>query len=224
MPVPLVVKAPLPAGGNAGVADTPVQLEPGSRDNRVAETIDVLPTVADLLGVDLPWSVDGHSLFGPRRTNAERSIYARGNTVHTDARHLDVQPIVDRIHDTFGRGDHLELYGLGPGRSLIGLRARPRALDEAPAACWSGATVPDGSVGEVRGALQTDEDAGEVAFAVVVDGRVAGTSVTFDDGEGESHRVVALADPAGWGSGDDVELWQVVDDGAEHGLVRLPDC
>ena len=47
--VPLFVKLP---GQRAGRVDT-----------RAARTIDVLPTIADVLGVRLPWRVDGRSLL-----------------------------------------------------------------------------------------------------------------------------------------------------------------
>ena len=49
MAVPLFVKAPFQAQGEI-------------LDHNV-ETIDILPTIADILGVELPWSVDGGSAF-----------------------------------------------------------------------------------------------------------------------------------------------------------------
>jgi hypothetical protein len=48
-PVPLLIKFP--------------QQKTGRTDSRMVRTIDVLPTIADVLGVRLPWSVDGHSLL-----------------------------------------------------------------------------------------------------------------------------------------------------------------
>lgn len=217
MPVPAVVKPP--AGSHGALV--------GHTDDRVAETVDLLPTIADLLGVDMPWPVDGQSLFGPPRTGTEREIYARGHTVRTDARRLDVQPIVDRIDATFGQGDGLVLYGLGPGRRTVGHRVRSFAVAASPGGCWDPARVAAGSVGEVTGSIRTDDEAA-VPYAVVVDGRVAGTSVTYDDGEGDPHRVVAVADPSGWQDAGTIELWRVVEperagDGGV-GLVRLPEC
>jgi Sulfatase len=55
-PVPLFVKYP-----NQKV---------GRVDSRAARTVDVLPTIADVLGARLPWRVDGHSLraSGPAPT------------------------------------------------------------------------------------------------------------------------------------------------------------
>src|SRR4029078_741624 len=42
----------------------------GAVDSRAARTVDVLPTIADVLGIRMPWHVDGNSLLGapvPRR-------------------------------------------------------------------------------------------------------------------------------------------------------------
>ena len=50
-PVPMFVKAPGCLGGVI--------------DDRRALTIDLLPTIADVLGFDPPWEVQGVSLFGP---------------------------------------------------------------------------------------------------------------------------------------------------------------
>ena len=213
MPVPMVVKAP------ADVArTTPV-------DDRVAETVDLFPTIADLLEADVPWTVDGHSLIGPSRVDADRRIYARGDTLRTDDPHLDIQPFVDRIQERFGTGDgDVQPYGLGPHPEVIGRAIRHYDAGEDEGACWARADVPDGTVGWAGGSLEGDLPDDAIGVAVVVDGRVAGTSRTYDDGEGGSHRLYALADPSRWGNGDDVELWRFVDPGEGTDLVRLPDC
>ncbi|MEA3502400.1 MAG: sulfatase-like hydrolase/transferase, partial [Actinomycetota bacterium] len=41
--------------------------EHGDVDDYRAETIDLLPTIADVLEIDLPWATDGTSLFGDKR-------------------------------------------------------------------------------------------------------------------------------------------------------------
>ena len=51
--VPLFIKAP--------------NQQTGGPDDRPAESIDVVPTVAEHLGVRIPWKVDGRSLLGPPR-------------------------------------------------------------------------------------------------------------------------------------------------------------
>lgn len=47
----------------------------GVVDDRAAISIDVLPTIANMLGVKLPWKLDGHSLLGPPRPDGARRIY-----------------------------------------------------------------------------------------------------------------------------------------------------
>lgn len=225
MPVPVVVKAPAGAPRSLGGGD-----RRGTSDDRVGETTDLLPTIAGVLDVSVPWPVDGQSLFGPEREDTARSIFARGNRVETDARELDVRPIIERIRDTFlTPDDGFELYGLGIGRPAVGRRAEALAVDGDPGACWvhdEAATA--GGVGEVAGWLEPDDrDERRIPFAVVVDGRVAGTSRTNDSGD-HVNRVVVLADPARWpADAAGVELWRVVEapgrsDGL--GLVRLPTC
>lgn len=60
--VPLFVKAP---GQDAGAVD-----------DRPLETIDILPTIADEIGLDLPWDVDGSSALEPRTlADEERRFY-----------------------------------------------------------------------------------------------------------------------------------------------------
>jgi arylsulfatase A-like enzyme len=46
----------------------------GKVDDRAAETIDILPTIADELGIDLPWKVDGRSLLGAPRPDGPRRL------------------------------------------------------------------------------------------------------------------------------------------------------
>lgn len=51
----------------------------GAVDDRPAEIVDVMPTIADVLDVDVPWSVDGRSLLGEPRTGDERPLYQWGD-------------------------------------------------------------------------------------------------------------------------------------------------
>jgi hypothetical protein len=49
--------------------------EPGGAvDDRNALIVDIVPTVADALGVDLPWQTDGQSLLGAPRTDTAKPI------------------------------------------------------------------------------------------------------------------------------------------------------
>jgi hypothetical protein len=59
---PLFVKLP---GQHEGVVD-----------DRTARSIDVVPTIADALGIDIPWEVDGISLLGDAHADDSRPLLA----------------------------------------------------------------------------------------------------------------------------------------------------
>lgn len=62
--VPMFVKYP---SGFPGV-------NPGTIDDVRAETVDLVPTVADVIGVSLPWNVEGLSLLDPERARRTESV------------------------------------------------------------------------------------------------------------------------------------------------------
>ena len=108
MPVPLFIKAPFQAHGRV--------------DDRPTETIDILPSLADILGIELPWIVDGYSAFGPPTDRPPR--------IHRYPDHHPVvftglaearQRAVARQHSLFGSGPFFpDLFRLGPHSALIG--------------------------------------------------------------------------------------------------------
>jgi hypothetical protein len=58
--VPLFIKEPRQRAGRV--------------DDRIARTIDIMPTVADIIDAPYPWDVDGQSLLGPPPTSNERVL------------------------------------------------------------------------------------------------------------------------------------------------------
>lgn len=60
MRVPLLIKPP---GGDGGTID-----------DRNVESVDILPTVADVLGIEIPWKVDGWSALDPDRSERPEKI------------------------------------------------------------------------------------------------------------------------------------------------------
>ena len=210
MPVPLVVKPP---------STTPVA---DHRDDRTAETIDILPTIADLLDTELPWEVDGTSLVGPV-PEARRAGHLRQGR---DGEHGRPPTSTSSRSSTTsgtasGRGDHLQLYGLGPDGALIDEprgRGRP-ASGEDPEACWSPLDPVPGTTGWVSGRIETDQE-GALDLGVVVGGRIAGTTTVDGTQEGD-HRVFALADPALWSEDVVPSLWRITDDAGWH---QIPEC
>lgn len=174
--VPLFVKRPRQESG--GVSDRPV------------ETIDVLPTVLDVLGAPTPAGVDGRSLFddGPPRTS-KRFDNPEGTLTFT-ADGDEKWPVVARKQRLFSHDGPLPYpYDLAPrdvqtqlGEAVAddlgtapGLRvtldAPPQGVD-APAALVSGAIATDGAVTPA-------------AIAIAVDGRIQ--AVTLPDEQDRFH-------------------------------------
>jgi hypothetical protein len=112
----------------------------GREDRRGAQTIDILPTIADVLGIRLPWSVDGRSL---RRPPVDRPVRVDGREEVVVASHAEVSAEVLRVArrnaSTFGSGSR-SLYRLGPRQDLLG-----RAVAELPSS-----PAPDADLTLVR--------------------------------------------------------------------------
>lgn len=101
--VPLLVKTPGQQRGR--VIDASVQ------------TVDVLPTIADVLDVDVPWKMDGTSLRTPR-AREEYVLVGDKETFTVDAETLLARrgAAVEEEMSLFGSS----LYGIGPHRELLG--------------------------------------------------------------------------------------------------------
>jgi hypothetical protein len=113
MPIPLFIKAP--------------HQREGVISDRNVETIDVLPTIADLLGIRLPWSIDGRSALDtalPERTakvifsfaSPDRpSVY--GPTLEAACNAMEQQGVL--FGSGTGRGG---LFHIGPYPALVDRR------------------------------------------------------------------------------------------------------
>ena len=138
-PVPLIVKAP-------GAAT-------GAISDAYARTLDVTPTIADVLGLPLGYRSDGRSAFGraarrqphcqPRHARLQAGFGSRGRRWEARAaRGRPAQAPAVRL----GRAG---LYtGIGPNRELIGkrdlgTRARPSSRVLAPRSSTAVAAPPD---------------------------------------------------------------------------------
>jgi sulfatase-like protein len=170
-PVPFFLKAPGQQRGR--ISDRPLQ------------TIDVLPTIADTLGVEIPWKVDGRSALAPpkpRRREIIAKKFKHTYLVDTPTYESAKRAALARKLRLFG-GD---IYAFGPRPDLIGrsVPAGGRSVAVEPGSGFIPAhvagTIPDGQRGGGR------------TVAVAVNGRVAGTGVTFTlDGAGaEQYSVV----------------------------------
>jgi hypothetical protein len=93
--VPLVIKYPERVRSARRVSDVN------------AETIDIVPTIADVLSVELTWPVDGSSLLDPARPERPTKVVFSGGTGRRrdlDAGGPDVGPALRRKLALFGDG------------------------------------------------------------------------------------------------------------------------
>ncbi len=182
LPVPLLIKAPGQTRGRL--------------DLRPASVIDVLPTVAELAGIELPWPVDGVSFADLATPGRERLpvVPHRGTIEPTEVSAARLEAgeraelaILDQRFGKAGDGGR-ELYRVGRGRAWIGrrvaeltfgapapfefrLRWPASALDVEPA----GPFVPS----HLSGVLIGSEVEAPVELAVAVNGRVAAVTASW---------------------------------------------
>ena len=118
-------------GNLADIAFVPLFLKlPGLHGGRVddsfARTVDVVPTIADVLGALLPWRADGRSLVGsrPPRDTTVRVLARNGTAVHAPLARLLAERArgLARQVAVFGTGPVESVYRIGPHRDLLGRR------------------------------------------------------------------------------------------------------
>ena len=109
-PVPLFIKAPGQTRGRV--------------DRSWIRTIDVLPTLAKLLRIRVPWQLDGHPA-GSRAVRARREVEVRGAT--TGVFRMSATELVRRRRAALGRrlayfgaGSWARVFRFGPHHELLG--------------------------------------------------------------------------------------------------------
>jgi hypothetical protein len=174
--------------------------EPGQTDGDVSEanvlTVDVVPTIADVLDIDLPYEVDGRSVFGPPRTTTAKSMSLSDVTPDgvTVLDPVDLPPgsherMLERTVASFlpAVGDRWRWWRIGPAPDLVGV-----PLEDVPRGVLDplDATLLDPGAARpvlVRGLVPVEP---ETPLAVVVNGVVAATSRSYLEGSEMSFGVM----------------------------------
>jgi hypothetical protein len=209
---------------------------PGQTKGRVVEkhvqTIDVVPSVADLIGVSMPWKVDGRSFFSPSfRPDPEVHVYRRGGEPLVEEPLANLLPRRAQTHrqmlELFGTGRKGDLYAIGPHPELIGRSTtdlapaesdrkvdldgedRLRSIDR------DAAYLPAEMTGWIDG-----DDSRNLDIAVAVNGRIAAVTRTFPNSG--RLRFAALAPETAFRNGaNQVEVLVVSSMGGRLRLERL---
>lgn len=171
--------------------------EPGQEVGRVHDTnvltVDVLPTVADVLDIEVPFDVDGRSALGDPRTTTEKTYYAfdhrptpkvhRGPLTYDGA---ETWPSVrERSIGAFlpEVGDPLRVWRVGPAPELVGQQATDLPAERLRAVDGSIEPFGDGALALVRGHPDPGEVEVGTPIAIAVDGVIGATvPVYLEDG------------------------------------------
>ncbi len=214
-PVPLFIKAP------------------GQRRGRTVRsyvrTTDVVPTIAGILGLRMPYRADGRSAFSAAVRRRRSLVMVRrdfGANIVVPAKVIERRrrALLRQRLERFGSGDWASLYtGVGPNRELLG-----RAVDEPARATRGDVRATIAGAGEMRAvrkdsALAPTQVVGPVAggdagarrdIAVAVNGRIEAVSRTFYlRGRGQESFAVNVPETSLQRGRNRVEVFEVLDGG-----------
>ncbi len=174
--IPLFIKYPDQEGG-------------GVIDDYRAEIVDVLPTIADVLDVDIPWAVDGTSLLsGERPERTESQIDGSNGVITFGVDGSQARAIAEGKIDSFGTTGP---FGLAPpgqadllGVSIAdvdvqtnsGTNATIRNTNAYADIDLDGPEIPSWISGVIT---PKPSDAGDLIVAVAVNGQIAAVTRTF---------------------------------------------
>ncbi|MEE8349101.1 MAG: sulfatase-like hydrolase/transferase, partial [Acidobacteriota bacterium] len=219
MAIPLLIKAPF-------------QTE-GLLSDRNVETVDILPTVAAIMGIQVPWAIDGQSALGPEtEQRLGKTVFRSLDREFTfDDILLPRQESLDRKLELFGSGPWRGVFAAGPHGELVGTRIGEHPVDEqtVDAVSIKGDVFYENVdldspfvFPNIAGRLWFGSDAGLPAqLAIGINGVIHATTQTSPisgDGSGFS----ALVPEASFRSGENrVEVFLVVEDEGGPRLKRL---
>ena len=217
------------------IADTPLFIKrpfehSGHVSDRHVRTEDILPTIADVLGVHMPWRVDGVSVFDRSASipsNVE--VYQRSGRKLT----LTLREFKRRIRASLRRKTTLfgsngrppGLFGIGPNAGLIGrtIRDQPRGAANAVingAGDYSSVHLSsDFLPAQLTGTIHAPDRARTLDLAVALNGRIVavGQSFTLAGNDVENFSIM-LPESAFREGRNSVELLSVT---ANGGALRL---
>ena len=171
----------------------------GKVDERFAEHLDVLPTIADVLDIDIPWDVKGVSLRTGERDPAGRTVAKVPNgLVRFPIDVPDYDRLPKRVREVFGSfaGDD-DIYSFRT-HDLVGKHVDDLDVDDAlpdPVILADKDNYEDYDPGSsqapvfVTGSF-VDQRSRPAAIAVALNGTIAGTGWTFVDPQGSNFAVL----------------------------------
>jgi hypothetical protein len=218
------------------IADTPLFIKrPFEHAGRISDlhvrTEDILPTIADVLGIRMPWRIEGESVF-----DRSAQIPSNVDVFMRSGRRLSlslpefkrrVRASLDRKISLFG--EHAEspgLFGIGPHPELIGraVGSMPRApfsadIDDA-AAYASVKLRSDFLPAQLTGTIHARGRSHARGLAAALNGRIVAVGQSFRLAGSDAEKFSIMLPETAFREGpNSVELLSVTDDGRSLRLV-----
>jgi Sulfatase len=191
-PIPLFIKAP--------------GQQRGEVDDAYVETIDILPTIFDILNLDPKVDMEGRSAFSAEVQSRDELRFLIRNSfevlrIPADEFEAERQVVIDRNQRLVGSGGDgpARTFQLGPNQELIGEPAsaagEPLDVEFSYAAEYRNVDpatgyVPAHVVGKVNGPDRHPRD-----IAIAVNGTIVAVGNTFELVEGEDGELVSVMVP-----------------------------
>ena len=177
--VPLFIKAPGQTEGQA--------------NERNWEHVDLVPTLADMLGIKVPWEMDGVSQAGPEepRTRTEKWFFSKPGQRQVFPGPENMAKALHGVTDELTKPDdgYKGWFQFGPHGDLVGKRVGQVGVEQASAGSAKVEKLADYAKVDPGSGQVPAQVAGQVslaagvparpALAVAVNGVVAGVSETF---------------------------------------------
>jgi hypothetical protein len=217
------------------IADTPLFIKrpfqhAGRISDRHVRTEDILPTIADVLGIRMPWRVDGVSIFDrSAHIPSDVEVYERSGrklTLSLSEFKRRIRASLARKIRLFGaRGGPPGMFGIGPHPELIG-RAVGRLPRAAQGADIDGAHAfssvhlrSDFLPAQLSGTIHAPGHPRVRELAAALNGRIVAVGRSFTLAGDDAERFSIMLPESTFREGHNrVELLSVTDDG---GALRL---
>ena len=223
---PAIVSIPL-------IIKEPFQREGQSSDRNV-ETIDILPTILDVLGAEVSWPLDGVSALGTLPARVEKTTFSdKGQRFTFEPGLPRRDEFLQSQVELFGSGGWAELFEMGPysvlaGKNLADLPIR-RARPTDPSVELEGKNFFENVdlsssflLCLVRGRIQPSAETGSpFPLAVAVNGIIQATTRTSAAVE-DNRLFTALVDPSAFRNGANRVEVLLIEGSEDQPVLRYP--
>jgi hypothetical protein len=211
----------------------------GAVSNVWLRSVDILPTMASILHVKIPWKTDGQPASSPtvRKRHSVMIIkrdFSGRLTMGANEFERRVKAALALKDKLFGHGDERPgLYGIGPNPQLIGKqvsdldvaeraddgpRAKLNATDELAAVRLASGYAPS----LISGSISGDGNGGRHDLAIAVNGTIQAVSHSFYLEGSTTENFAAMVPEASFHDGaNDVQVFTVDADGSALKLTEL---